>query len=111
MSYDLGLVVDVGGEWPAPIDGCQLHGVTWNVRPMFARALQHEDGIRSLNGLLAGEAAALAEAALQRIAADRPAYEALNPSNGWGSVDTVTGCLEAVVKWGRRYPLARLRAE
>lgn len=91
MSYDIQLVIDTGGEYPAAVTECR--SPTYNLALMFAKALGHP--IRDLAGQ---QAAAIIPTLRDAIAAmeDRPAdFKKLDPENGWGSYE---GALETL-RW------------
>ena len=81
MGYDVCISHDGDSHW--------VGSMTWNVKPMFVRAMG-DGGIHVLEGLPTEEAVPLLDVAIERMAdpKQKPNYEALNPPNGWGSYDT-----------------------
>lgn len=89
MSYDIRLVIDTGGEYPAAVT--ETISPTYNLAPMFAEALGRR--IRDLDGMPAAEVAPLVAAALALMEADPERFRALNPPNGWGSYESAVRAL------------------
>lgn len=81
MSYDVWLEVDTGGEHPHRIS--EYFEPTYNLAPMFALALGI--GLRDLTGKTGAEAQPILRRGIAAMEADPAPFEALNPSNGWGS--------------------------
>lgn len=106
MSYDCYMQIDTGGEWPACVR--EIGNMTSNVSGMWTKALgfpladmEGWTGERATNPLV------------QAIAAigdpkTRQEYEALAPSNGWGSVESAEKYLRAILKGCREHPKAHL---
>lgn len=74
-----------------PIEGSEAdveaeRNVTYNVSGMLAKAFDCE--VRELSGLPVEQLGPRVMAALERIAADPPAYRAMAPANGWGTFDS-----------------------
>ncbi len=64
---------------------------------------EHVSWWRRLDGMSGPDGAALLDRIIKGIEADRPRFEALNPSNGWGDVEsfveTLTAMRDAVPEW------------
>lgn len=121
MSYDAHLHIDTGDpEGPATV--AELGNMTSNVGGMYALALKaaglpwrvapasYEGSIANLDGMLAAEAVPFLEAALAHMDAPehRAAYEALTPSNGWGSYAGARRWLGEILAGCRRHPRATI---
>lgn len=108
MSWWIGVEIDTGSGEPVVLTE---RNVTYNVAPMFHEALaipspgvhdgdrycrcryqnsdgEHERGLRALNSAPCTEAAGVISAALERMRAEPAKYQAMNPSNGWGSYES-----------------------
>lgn len=113
MSYDVELVIDTGGEYPATVTECR--SPTYNLAPMFREALgipmsAHADsGGGHLDGMLARDALPILNRAIERMCSEPDRFRALNPPNGWGSYE---GALE-FLRWLREqcenHPKATVR--
>lgn len=106
VSWDVCCTIDAGGPEPAGLDGLD-ENYTYNCAPMFDEAAGME--FSELNGCPASEVARIIGTALVRMREDRPKYEAMNPSNGWGSYETFVQFLEKIADFCRRHPRATLR--
>jgi hypothetical protein len=91
MSYDMRLVIDTGGEYPACVTG-DYRNPTYNLAPMFQRALGCP--LRDLDGMTGAQAAPIVATGLERMRVDKAGHEALNPPNGWGDYDGAVETLE-----------------
>lgn len=104
MSYDVGMEVDTGAEWPVSVG--EWHNYTYNVAPMFALAFEADDGIRSLHGLTGAEAAPRIEAAVRYFEQHMDEMRALNPPNGWGNAEGALRFLRRILEEARAHPKA-----
>lgn len=74
-------------------------------QPVFAEVFQpkRESWWKVLDGMTGPEGAALLDRIIKGIDADRPRFEAMNPDNGWGDVDSfvkvLTEMRDAVPEW------------
>lgn len=89
MSYDIRLVIDTGGEHPAPVTECK--SPTYNLSEMFEEALGCP--IRELSGQKAADVIPLLEKATIAMRKAPAKFKKLNPPNGWGSYE---GALESL---------------
>lgn len=103
MSYDIYLEVGAGG--PEPVEAFWVN-YTSNCAPMWRKAMPQTDGLAGLHGLSAENAAQEIEAGLAAMDADRAAYEALNPDNGWGDFEGQREMLVKLLAACRAYPKA-----
>lgn len=83
MSYDVWLAVDAGGDKLLPLNILDAN-YTWNVAPMFMKAIGETPN--AWDGKPATVVAERCTRILAAFDASPAAYEALNPSNGWGSL-------------------------
>ena len=102
MSYDVYFekIVSVG----------ESLNYTYNCGAMFARALGG-DGLYSLDKMLGADALLLLDRAVKHMAdpKNRELYEAMNPSNGWGSHKTATEFLTKMRDTCRDFPECTVR--
>lgn len=107
MSYDVYLMIDTGGDVPAPVT--EGRNYTYNCAAMFRLALGG-NGINDLHGMRARDAVGRLEAAVAHMSHpdNEPTYRALNPKNGWGKHETATEFLADVLKDCRRHPRATI---
>ncbi len=97
MSYDVSMVIDTGGLKPAEV--CDCGNYTYNVSPMFYKAL--DGGLNGLHGVSGEDAAPRLLAAINYMKDTAAEMKLLNPENGWGNYegamkylgDIVDGCL------------------
>lgn len=108
MSWDVRWHIDTGGPEPASV-GDDLN-YTYNCGLMFRTALGG-NGINDLDGKLAGEMIPRLRAAVDHMVhtENRAAYEAMNPSNGWGSHEGATRFLLAILANCEAHPKATIR--
>jgi hypothetical protein len=106
------MYVDAGGDEPSYIEGYEAN-YTYNVAPMFSRALPERptgrSGIRQLNGMRGGAAKELLTLAIGKMEAYPSEYKVLNPSNGWGDYDSALELLRELRRWCEAAPDARMR--
>ena len=81
MSYDIGMEVDTGGEYPVSVG--EWHNYTYNVGPMFRKAFGG-DGVNDIHGLTGEVAAPLIDKAMTYMREHMDEMRELNPANGWG---------------------------
>lgn len=103
MSFDIGMAVDTGGEWPASVG--EWHNYTYNVSPMFFRAFG-EGGIRKLHGMTGEEAAPLISTAMEYFREHADELRAINPANGWGDYDGALRFLGMILDEAQEHPKA-----
>lgn len=109
MSYDIWLTMDTGGPERATV--CDVGNHTSNTSPMWRLAFAETGGDwDALTGSLAGDRIEAIAAALghMRDPDNRAAYEAMNPSNGWGSHASATRYIETLLDACSAHPLARI---
>lgn len=120
MSYDVWLTIDTGGEEPATVHDCG--NMTSNVSPMWKHALEsigfrgqetNDRGtlLSGLEGMKGYEALVYLQPALAHMQdpANLEIYTSMNPSNGWGSVESAIRFLKAIIEGCRKHPRAQLR--
>lgn len=90
MSYDLCLVIDTGGNFPARVT--DTRSPTYNLHDMFALALGMP--IRSLAERQASDAAPIILAGIMAMRKSPAKFKKLNPPNGWGNYDDALKSLE-----------------
>lgn len=61
--------------------------ITYNLSPMYYKAIDKEKGIRKLNDMTCKEALPIINGAIKDMIENKEEYEKLNPENGWGSYD------------------------
>lgn len=106
MSYDIDLVIDTGAEEPATV--CEVGNMTSNVSPMWGKALGHN--LSDLDGRVAGGCVAALARAVSHMQdpANKAAYEAMNPLNGWGDRVGATRYLEDLLRACQKHPKATI---
>jgi hypothetical protein len=105
MSYDIQLVIDTGGEYPAAVTDCK--SPTYNLGPMFTMALGFP--LRELDGLAAGDAILPLKNAVNRMKKSPARFKKLNPSNGWGSYEGALESLCWLLEMCKAHPLATVQ--
>jgi hypothetical protein len=103
VSYDVDFCIDTGGPEPAYVTDGLNH--TWNCSSMFCLALGG-DGINGLHDKRAGDELPRLRQAVEHISdpANAETYAEMNPSNGWGSHDTATRFLKAILANAEAHP-------
>lgn len=107
MSWWFAMEVDVGG--PERLDVCEGLNCTYNVAPMFRKALKEPGGIRALHGKTGEESIPLLRGAIEDMEDGRAAYVKMNPPNGWGSADSALETLRTLLCWSLKAPKATIR--
>lgn len=92
MSYDVELVIDTGGEFPARI--ADMGSCTYSAAPMLLEAFG-KGGIRRLDGLPASECAPKLGAAIDAMRSNPEKYQSMGPPHRRGSYE---GCLQWLVE-------------
>lgn len=90
MSYDLRLVIDTGGKYPALVT--DIMSPTYNLREMFELSLGMP--IKQLEDKLANDAAPIILAAINAMKKSPAKFKKLNPPNGWGNYEQALNSLE-----------------
>ncbi len=112
MGYDFWLEIDTGGPWPARVAEPDAGNYTFNVSPMFAKALDSETGpnwaLYVLNGMKAGDALPRLREGVRRMEEEPDVYRAMNPENGWGDYDGALRVLRSFVAECSLHPLATI---
>ena len=104
MSYDIHMLVSPCthcGRYPT--EELDLN-VTWNVGPMFVRAIEHKKGIRVLNGQSGESCHFLLGRAINNMVESKTEYMKMNPKNGWGSYEGALETLKIIRVWCKNYP-------
>lgn len=104
MSHDLYLLIDTGGEQLTCVS--ELGNYTSNVSGMWAEALGYR--LAELDGRNAADAIPDLTRAVKRMEADRATYEAMNPSNGWGSYAGALAYLRRLLEGCTDHPKAQI---
>lgn len=104
MSYDIWLTIDTGGPEPATV--YDDWNYTSNCGPMWRLA---GADLAEFDGKTAQECRGDLWNAIQDMKANPAKYEALNPENGWGSLDTLVPALERLSEAFARHPKATVR--
>lgn len=108
MSYDVSLEADLGGGEAVSL-GLLNENYTWNVYPIFRKALGEDGFSNKWDGLPASVAAERCEQTIAAFDADPASYYALNPANGWGDFDGARRFIETIRAACRKAPNAVLR--
>lgn len=87
MSYDISLhaYITTGGPELTEMEVADIGNYTSNVAAMWREALGHQ--LCDLDGRRAGDALNVVGMAVEAMEASPSEYEALSPSNGWGSYE------------------------
>ena len=104
MSFDVGMEMDTGGEYPAGVG--EWHNYTYNVSPMFYRAFPGDGGLRGIHGVTGAVAAPLINKAMEYMRDHMDEMRALNPSNGWGDADSALKFLAKIHEEAMEHPKA-----
>lgn len=102
MSYDIRLVINTGGKYPASVTECK--SPTYNLGPMFALALGKP--IREIEGQTAADVIPLLEKATAAMKRAPAKFKKLNPENGWGSYEGALESLCWLLEMCQEHPLA-----
>lgn len=107
MSYDIHLEADLGGEEPVRVGDLEWN-YTSNIGGIVAAAAEATGlrDLRDLEGLAAVEALVLVERLALELRRDPERYRALDPENGWGSLETFLPALDRLVDELRPVPRA-----
>ncbi len=103
MSYDIGMEIDTGGEWPASVG--ESHNYTYNVSGMY-RVAFGDNGVNNLHGMTGRDAANLLDAAMMYMREHMEEMRQLNPKNGWGDADGALRFLGAIRESALEHPKA-----
>lgn len=107
MSYDVGL----HGPENCNCACCRVRrasleaNYTSNCAGMFIKAGLP---IRELHGMIAADALPRLNAAISMMVADKPGFEKLNPSNGWGNYEGAVAFLRRIRDACETAPMGRL---
>lgn len=94
MSYDISLVADLGG--PDPVSVGYLD---WNYTSNCSRMWNAAGAdLASFDGRPAKECAVVLAAAISKMESDPKTFEAMNPTNGWGSYETLLPRLRVLLQ-------------
>ncbi len=104
MSWDVWLEIDTGGRDPAAVT--EGHNYTYNVSLMLQEAGLT---VGALDGVLAGTARGILDAAIEKMKADPNKYREMNPKNGWGHYEGALHWLEKIRGDCMRHPKATVR--
>lgn len=107
MSYDFQMCADVGASSLVPLRDYDDLNYTYNVEPMFRKALP-PDGILTIHNLTGRAALPHLKTALDAMIQDPATYKALNPSNGWGDYYGAMNVLKILKQWCEEVPDATL---
>lgn len=106
MSYWTYLKIDAGGEEPATV--YEAGNMTSNVSGIWADAMGKP--LRDWEGTTGADLALVLDIAISKMKdpANAARYKAMEPSNGWGSLEKATEYLETILEGCREYPKAHL---
>lgn len=107
MSYSIHLEADLGGPDPIHL-GLLDWNYTSNVSCMWYRAMP-PDGLAGFERKLAGECLPVLLAGIRSMEESPAEYEAMNPSNGWGSYASQLDALRRLVVAFEAAPRAIVR--
>lgn len=79
-------------------------GYTYNVSPMYYRALPLRDGIKTIDGMSGEEAETPIYIGLLELLSEPEEYKHLNPENGWGDYEGAIDVLLKLLHYSRDYP-------
>lgn len=82
--------------------------ITHNVSPMWREAGVY-DALYNSEGKACGDVLPILLAGHEKMCSDREKYEALNPSNGWGSYEAAIEFLRKTIDACCQHPSARFR--
>jgi hypothetical protein len=99
LSYDIYLRCPTCGQSPDRLSP------TYNLGQIFRLALQPlTNGIYSLEGMTGFESLPILEVARERMDARQEEFRALEPANGWGSLDGARKTIETMIESATRFP-------
>lgn len=105
MSYDIRLVIDTGGEFPAAVT--ETKSPTYNLYEMFIMALGKP--IRELDGQLASDVIPVLRTAIASMEDNPAKFKKLNPPNGWGSYSGALDSLRWLLEQCLQHPKATVQ--
>jgi hypothetical protein len=105
VSYDIDLTIDTGGPDYASV--FDVGNYTSNVAPMWEQALGGP--LAGMHGWAASTAVPVLDRAVAAMRAAPAAFEALNPSNGWGDYEGALAYLERLREGCVAHPKAHIR--
>jgi hypothetical protein len=108
MSYACWITMDCGGL--SPLNLGLNHNVTFNLRPMFVKALGGE-GIRDLGELQCKDCIPLLLEGIESMMMEIHEYKELNPPNGWGNHRDALGTLETLLDYCKAAPNATMHVQ
>ena len=107
MSYDIWLEMDTGGDEPAQVG--EDYNMTSNVAGIWGDALGYS--LRGINGKIAGDYIDDFEKAptIMKDPQNESKYRAMEPSNGWGSLESATKFIGELLELFTAHPKASIR--
>lgn len=105
MSYDVSLEIDTGGPEPVTIYDWNY---TSNCAPMWRAA---GADLAAFDGRPAAELAVALTDAVHTMRAEPARFEAMNPSNGWGSAATLARALNRLRETCEQHPRTTVRVD
>ena len=105
MSYDIRLVIDTGGEFPASVT--ETNSPTYNLSEMFNLALGRP--IRELDGQLASDVIPVLRTAIAAMEDKPEKFKKLNPANGWGSYSGALDSLRWLLEQCLQHPKSTVK--
>jgi len=108
MSYDFSVVVDAGGDEDLELKGFE-HNCTYNLAPMFQKALNNDCGIHIIDGEMLDCCENLLTKGIICMKEHFKEYEKLNPENGWGAAEGALETLVVLRGWIKKAPNAWFR--
>ena len=107
MSYDVGLEINTGGEYPASVGGD--HNYTYNVAKMFGAAFACDKGLCVIHNLTGAEGRLWLVGAIDYMEAHMDKMRDMNPPNGWGDAEGALEFLRKILADCTDHPLASIR--
>lgn len=104
VSYDIWLEADLGG--PEPMEVGLWWNYTSNCGPMWREA---GADLAEFHGRQAGDCGEALLCAIQTMEREPERFQAMNPSNGWGSYDTLLPALRELLEMFKRAPRATVK--
>jgi hypothetical protein len=105
VSWDIYLDIDTGGPKPAQV--CEVGNMTWNVDPMYVRAMGIS--LSELDGRIAGDVMAHLRTGLTNMEDCPDIYKEMNPPNGWGDYHSALKYLQEITHACAQHPRATIR--
>jgi len=106
MSWDINLEINTGKKF---VEVTEERNITFNVSPMYYKAIKLEDGVRGLHKMSATKAIPILKNAINDMIQNSEEYKQLNPKNGWGNYEYALEILQWLLKKCDDNPMCRIR--